>query len=84
MPARKSRTGTDLAEWEANKERHLERMALARARAKELSGSTLILLPEAAAMLSMSIVTLRELESRARENGDHFPAQGLLCMQSSF
>lgn len=73
MPAKKTRTGDDLAEWEADKERRLERMALARARAKALSGSTLILLPEASAMLGISMVALRDFEARARKDGDPFP-----------
>lgn len=76
MPARKDRTGADLEQWEARKERHQERMALARERAKDLSGHTLILLPEAAAMLGgISIKSLREDEARTRKRGGYWPAR---------
>jgi predicted DNA-binding transcriptional regulator AlpA len=49
-------------------------MELARERAKELSGHTLILLPEAAAMLGgITVKSLREAEARAHDNGDYWP-----------
>lgn len=74
MPARLHRTGIELRRWEARKERYLQRMELARARAKELSGHTLILLPEAAAMLGgITVKSLREAESRALERGEYWP-----------
>ena len=74
MPARLHRTGGELRRWEARKERHLQRMELARARAMELSGSTLILLPEAAAMLGgITVKSLREAEGRALRDGQYWP-----------
>lgn len=76
MPATKHRTGADLELWLERKERHLQRMELARERAKELSGHTLILLPEAAAMLGgITVKSLREAEARARERGEYWPAR---------
>jgi hypothetical protein len=74
MPARLNRTGAELRRWEARKARHLEHRELARERAKVLSGHTLILLPEAAAMLGgITVKSLREAESRARERGEYWP-----------
>jgi hypothetical protein len=82
MPARKHRTGAELKQWEARKERHLQRMELARERAKELSGHTLILLPEAAAMLGgITVKSLREAEARARARGEHWPARVTLTQR---
>jgi predicted DNA-binding transcriptional regulator AlpA len=63
MPARKHRTGADLADWEARKTRRLEAMDLARERAMRLSGHTLVRPIEAAAMLGVTLKTLRELEA---------------------
>lgn len=63
MPARKHRTGADLAEWEARKQRRVKQMDLARERAKRLSGYTLVRPIEAAAMLGITPKTLRELEA---------------------
>lgn len=63
MPARKHRTGADLVEWEARKARRVEAMEFARARARELSGHTLLRPIEAAAMLGTTPKTLRELEA---------------------
>jgi predicted DNA-binding transcriptional regulator AlpA len=63
MPARKHRTGADLVEWEARKQRRVEQMDLARERAKRLSGHTLVRPVEAAAMLGITPKTLRELEA---------------------
>ena len=74
MPVRLHRAGADLEKWEARKERHLQRMELARARAKEFSGDTLVLLPEAAAMLGgITVKSLREAETRARAHGESWP-----------
>ena len=74
VPARKHRTGAELRRWEARKERHLERMELARERAKQFSGHALVLLPEAAAMLGgITVKSLREAEARAQERGEPWP-----------
>jgi hypothetical protein len=74
MPARKVRSGVELRRWQERKERHLQRVELARERAKELSGHTLILLPEAAAMLGgITVKSLREAEARAHDNGEYWP-----------
>ena len=74
VPARLHRTGAEQRRWEKAKERRLERRELARERAKELSGHTLVLLPEAAALLGgLTIKSLREAESRARERGEYWP-----------
>src|SRR4051794_17718998 len=74
MPARKHRTGAELRRWEASKERHLQRMELARERAKQFSGHAVVLLPEAAAMLGgISVKALREAEARARDRGEPWP-----------
>jgi hypothetical protein len=81
VPARLHRTGAELRRWEARKARHLERMELARARAMEFSGHTLILLPEAAAMLGgITVKSLREAEARAREHGQYWPPR--VCITS--
>lgn len=63
MPARKYRTGADLAEWEARKQRRVEQMDFARERAMRLSGHTLVRPFEVAAMLGITPKTLRELEA---------------------
>lgn len=82
MPARKHRTGADLENWEARKERHRERMALARERAKSLSGHTLVLLPEAAGMLgNITVKSLREAEARARDRGEYWPPRVYLTQR---
>lgn len=82
MPARKHREGADLDNWEARKERHRERMELARERAKGLSGQTLVLLPEAAAMLGgITVKSLREAEGRARERGEYWPPRVYLTQR---
>lgn len=74
MPTRLHRTGAELAKWEARKERNLERIELARARARGLSDQTLVLLPEAAAMLGgITVKSLREAEARARNKGEYWP-----------
>ena len=74
MPARLHRAGAELEKWEARKERHLQRMELARARAREFSRDTLILLPEAAAMLGgITVKSLREAEARARAHDKYWP-----------
>lgn len=76
MPARLHREGDELAEWEARKERHLQRAELARERVKLLSGHTLILLPEAAALLGgITVKSLREAEARAAERGEYWPSR---------
>lgn len=63
MPARKHRIGADLADWEARKQRRIEQMELARARVQMLSKHTLVRPIEAAAMLGITLKTLRELEA---------------------
>jgi hypothetical protein len=74
MPPRLHRTGADLENWEARKERHLQRVELARARARVLSDQTLVLLPEAAAMLGgITVKSLREAEGRAQAHGEYWP-----------
>jgi predicted DNA-binding transcriptional regulator AlpA len=65
MPARKHRTGADLAEWEARKAANAERMEFARMRAQTLSGHALLRPIEVAGMLGgVTLKTLREMEHR--------------------
>ena len=63
VPARKHRTGQALADWEARKAAHAERMEVARLRAKALSGHTIVRPIEAAAMLGTTPKTLRLWEA---------------------
>lgn len=64
MPARKHRSGADLADWEARKQRRIEQRNNARENAKRFSGHTLLRPIEAAAMLGTTPKTLREMEAR--------------------
>lgn len=63
MPARKHRTGEELEAWEARKAAHQMQMLIARETVKNLSGHTLVRLKEAAAMIGVTVKTLRELEA---------------------
>lgn len=64
MPARKHRTGQALADWEARKAAHADRMEFARLRVQAMSGHSLLRPIEAAAMLGTTPKTLREMEAR--------------------
>lgn len=64
MPARKHRTGEELEAWEERKRAHQMQMMIARETVKNLSGHTLVRLKEAAAMIGVTVKTLRELESQ--------------------
>ncbi len=64
MPARKHRTGEELDQWEERKRSHQIQMLIARETVRSLSGHTLLRLKEAAAMLGVTVKTLRELEKQ--------------------
>src|SRR4051794_19701428 len=68
MPARKHRTGADLDDWLARNAEYKRQMLIARMMAKEFSGRSLLRLREAAAMLDVTVKTLRELELQGRPN----------------
>ena len=62
MPAKKYRDGIELEAWEARKRAHQQRLLIARETVKSLTGHTLLRLDEAAAMLGVTVKTLREHE----------------------
>ena len=64
MPARKERHGDDLENWEQRKRSHQLQQLIARETVKSLSGHTLLRLDDAAAFLSVTKKTLRELEKQ--------------------
>ena len=64
MPARKHREGQALADWQARKAEHTQRLEIARLHVRSLSGHTLVRPIEAAAMLCVTRKTLREMELR--------------------
>lgn len=68
MPARNYREGDELEAWEARKRAHQFQMIIARETVKSLSGHTLLRLKEAAAMLGVTVKTLRELENQRLPN----------------
>lgn len=68
MPARKHREGADHEEWLAKKERFQFQAMIAREAVKQISGHTLMRLDEAAAFLSVTKKTLRELEKQGLPN----------------
>lgn len=68
MPARKHREGPALEAWEARKQSHQMQMMIARETVRSLSGHTLLRLKEAAAMLGITVKTLRELELQGLPN----------------
>jgi predicted DNA-binding transcriptional regulator AlpA len=68
MPTRKHREGAELEDWQNRKDEHARRLEIARETVKSLSGHTLLRLDEAAAMLSVTKKTLRELEAQRLPN----------------
>jgi predicted DNA-binding transcriptional regulator AlpA len=62
MPAPKHRDGPELEAWEARKRAHQQRLLIARETVRSLTGHTLLRLDEAAAMLGVTVKTLREQE----------------------
>ena len=64
MPKRKHREGQALQDWQARKDLHKERMAIARERVQLTSGFCLIRPIEAACMIGVTPKTLREMEAR--------------------
>lgn len=86
MPARKHREGEELEVWEARRHQHQMQMMIARETVKSLSGHTLMRLREAAALLGITVKTMRDLENQKLPNWPErvwispkvtgYPAQG--------
>ena len=64
MPRRKKRTGEAERIWQERQARNAQRMESARLRMQSISGHALLRPAEAAAMLGVSVKTLREMETR--------------------